>query len=106
MPGWKHDLGRRLDALIVELVPDVRKGVKWNSPFYGSGDSEGWFLSIHCFTKYVRLTFFRGTSLEPSPPGSSKTAETRYLDIHEGDEIGEVLANWISHAAELPGFVL
>lgn len=106
MPGWKKDLGRRLDALIVELVPDVRKGVKWNSPFYGSGAGDGWFLSTHCFTKYVRLTFFRGTSLEPLPPGSSKTPETRYLDIREGDEIGAELANWVTQAAELPGFAL
>ena len=105
MPGWKHDVGRRVDALIVDLVPDVRKGVKWNSPLYGSGDS-GWFLSIHCFTRFVRLTFFRGTSLEPLPPGSSKTPETRYLDIHEGDEIGEAFARWVTQASALPGFVL
>ena len=106
MPGWKHDLGRRLDALIVELVPDVRKGVKWNSPFYGSGVGGGWFLSVHCFTKYVRLTFFRGTSLEPFPPGSSKTPETRYLDIREGDDLEAGVASWITQAAKLPGFVL
>lgn len=105
MPGWKHDVGRRIDALIVDLVPDVRKGVKWNSPLYGSGDS-GWFLSIHCFTEFVRLTFFRGTSLEPLPPGSSKTPETRYLDLHEGDEIGDALASWVTQASELPGFAL
>ena len=84
MPGWKRDVGRRLDALIVRTVPGVRKAVKWNSPFYGVED-QGWFLSFHCFTKYIKVTFFRGTSLRPLPPGESKHKEVRYLDIHEGD---------------------
>ncbi len=84
MPGWKRELGRRLDALIVRNVPGVRKAVKWNSPFYGI-EGQGWFLSFHVFTRYVKVTFFRGTSLRPVPPGASKHEEVRYLDIHEGD---------------------
>src|SRR5690606_7203948 len=95
--------GRRLDALIVRTVPDVRKAVKWNSPFYGAGD-EGWFLSYHCFTKYVKVTFFRGTSLRPVPPGESKHAEVRYLDIREDDPLDEAqLASWVKQASRLPG---
>lgn len=105
MPGWKRDVGHRLDELIGGVVPDVRKAVKWNSPLYGAGD-EGWFLSVHCFTKFVRLTFFRGTTLEPQPLGPSKTPETRYHDIHEGDDLGDQLAAWIEQAAALPGVVL
>ncbi len=105
MPGWKRDLGRRLDALIVETVPSVRKAVKWNSPFYGAGD-EGWFLSFHCFTKYVKVTFFRGTSLDPLPPGASKTPETRYLNLYENDPLGPPLELWIEQASKLPGLVL
>ena len=85
MPGWKRDVGRRLDALIVRSVPGVRKAVKWNSPFYGV-EGQGWFLSFHVFTRYVKVTFFRGTSLRPLPPGPSKQKETRYLDLRE-DEI-------------------
>src|SRR5687767_13153157 len=82
MPGWKRDVGRRLDALIVRTVPKVRKAVKWNSPFYGV-DGRGWFLSFHVFTRYVKVTFFRGTSLRPLPPGASKHQDVRYVDIHE-----------------------
>ena len=103
MPGWKRDVGRRLDALIVRTVPAVRKAVKWNSPFYGVED-RSWFLSFHCFTNYVKVTFFRGTSLRPVPPGESKHAEVRYLDIREDDELDEQLANWIGQAAKLPGW--
>ena len=88
MPGWKREVGRRLDALIKRSVGGVRKAVKWNSPFYGGGDV-GWFLSYHCFTKYVKVTFFRGTSLRPLPPGESKQKEVRYLDIHENEPIDE-----------------
>jgi len=103
MPGWKSDLGRRLDALVVRTVPDVCKAVKWNSPFYGL-EGQGWFLSFHCFTRYVKLTFFRGTSLEPIPPGASKHPETRYFDIHEHDELDEArLADWVRQASQLPG---
>jgi hypothetical protein len=82
MPGWKRDVGRRLDALIVRTAPGVRKTVKWNSPFYGV-EGQGWFLGIHCFAKYVKVAFFRGASLRPIPPGESKQKEVRYLDIHE-----------------------
>ena len=105
MPGWKHDVGRRLDALIVRTVPDVRKAVKWNSPFYGIED-QGWFLNFHCFTKYVKVAFFRGTSLRPLLPGESKHEEVRYLDIHEDDQLDEkLMASWIRQASELPGWV-
>jgi hypothetical protein len=103
MPGWKRDVGRRLDALIVRTVPGVRKAVKWNSPFYGV-EGQGWFLSLHCFTKYVKVAFFRGTSLRPVPPGESKHKEVRYLDIHEHDEVDEAqLADWVRQASQLPG---
>ncbi len=104
MPGWKGDVGRRLDALIVRTVPDVRKAVRWNSPFYGV-EGNGWFLSVHCFTNYVRVAFFRGTSLRPAPPGESKQQDVRYLDIHEDDPLDEAqLADWVKQAAELPGW--
>ena len=106
MPGWKRDVGRRLDALIVRAVPDVHKAVKWNSPFYGV-EGEGWFLNIHCFTKYVKVAFFRGTSLRPVPPGASKHEEVRYLDIREDDQFDEAqLADWVKQASQLPGEVL
>ena len=105
MPGWKSDVGRRLDALIVSTVPGVSKAVRWNSPFYGV-EGQGWFLNFHCFTKYVKVAFFRGTSLRPPPPGASKSDDTRYLDIHEDDDVDqELLARWIRQASELPGWV-
>jgi hypothetical protein len=104
MPGWKRDVGRRLDALIARTVPGVRKAVKWNSPFYGV-EGQGWFLNFHCFTKYVKVAFFRGTSLRPAPPGESKHKEVRYLDIHEDDPLDEKqLASWIRQAALIPGW--
>ena len=103
MPGWKRDVGRRLDALIVRTVPGVRKAVKWNSPFYGI-EGQGWFLSFHCFTKYVKVAFFRGASLRPVPPGESKHKDVRYLDIHEDDQLDEAqLAAWVKQASQLPG---
>ncbi|WFU10814.1 DUF1801 domain-containing protein [Rhizobium sp. CB3090] len=103
MPGWKSDIGRRLDALIERTVPDVQKAVKWNSPLYGM-EGQGWFLGIHCFTKYVKVAFFRGMSLTPIPPGDSKSKDTRYLNIHEGDLLDEAqLAAWIRQASQLPG---
>lgn len=103
MPGWKREVGRRLDALIARTVPDVRKAVRWNSPFYGV-EGRGWFLSYHCFTKYVKVTFLRGTSLEPLPPGESKHPDVRYLDIYEADELDEKqLTSWIEQAAAQPG---
>lgn len=103
MPGWKSDIGRELDALVEKTVPGVYKAVKWNSPFYGI-EGEGWFLSYHCFAKYIKLTFFRGTSLDPVPPVASKTPETRYFHIHEGAALDEaLLTDWIRQASRLPG---
>ena len=105
MPGWKRQLGQRLDALIVRTVPKVRKAVKWNSPFYGV-DGQGWFLSFHVFTRYVKVTFFRGSSLDPVPPGTSKHKDVRHLDIHEGDDLDEAqLESWVGQAAALPGWL-
>ena len=103
MPGWKRDVGRRLDALIVRTVPDVHKAVKWNSPFYGI-EGQGWFLSLHCFTNYVKVAFFRGASLRPLPPVASKHKDVRYLDIHEDNQFDEAqLAAWVKQASQLPG---
>jgi hypothetical protein len=103
MPGWKRDVGRRLDALITRTVPHVRKAVRWNSPFYGV-EGKGWFLSFHCFTKYIKVAFFRGTSLHPVPPGASKQRDVRYLDIHEEDKVDEAqFAAWVKQASRLPG---
>lgn len=102
MPGWKRDLGRRLDALIARTVPGVHKAVKWNSPFYGI-QGQGWFLSYHCFTNYVKVTFFRGTSLNPVPPGASKHKEVRYLDIREGQLDEAQFVDWVKQASRLPG---
>jgi hypothetical protein len=105
MPGWKRNVGRQLDVLITRTLPKVRKAVKWNSPFYGV-DGKGWFLSFHCFTKYVKVTFFNGGSLHPLPPGESKHKEVRYLDIREDDEIDEKqMAKWIRQAAKAPGWM-
>jgi hypothetical protein len=103
MPGWKSDVWRHLDALIVRTVPNVHKAVKWNSPLYGI-EGEGWFLSIHCFTKYIKVAFFRGASLRPVPPGASKSKDTRYLDIYENDDLNEAqFAAWVKKASQLPG---
>jgi hypothetical protein len=109
MPGWKRRVGRRLDALIDGAVPGVRKAVKWNSPFYGV-EGRGWFLSVHCFTGYVKVAFFRGTSLRPEPPGRSKHKDLRYLDIHEdasADGAGRFdeaqFVEWVKQASRLPG---
>jgi hypothetical protein len=103
MPGWKRDVGRRLDALIERTVPGVAKAVKWNSPFYGVEEG-AWFLNFHCFTRYIKVAFFRGASLSPVPPGQSKHRQVRYLDIHEDDEIDETrLAAWVKQASKLPG---
>lgn len=105
MPGWKRDVGRWLDALIVRTVPNVGKAVRWNSPFYGI-EGRGWFLSFHVFTHYVKVIFFRGTSLRPIPPGPSKQRDTRYLDIRERDTLDEAqMAKWVKQAAALPGWV-
>jgi hypothetical protein len=105
MPGWKRDIGKRLDALIVRSVPGVRKAVKWNSPFYGI-EGQGWFLSFHVFTRYVKVTFFRGMSLRPVPPGgTARSQETRWIDIHEDDLDEPQMAAWVKQAAALPGWI-
>jgi hypothetical protein len=104
MPGWKRDVGRRLDALIVRTVPGVRKAVKWNSPLYGVEGQGGWFLNFHTFANYVKVAFFRGRSLRPVPPGESKHKEVRYFDIHDDDQLDEAqLAAWVKQASQLPG---
>jgi hypothetical protein len=105
MPGWKSGLGKQLDALIVRTVPDVRKAVRWNSPFYGI-EGQGWFLSFHVLTKYVKVTFFAGTSLRPVPPGGTeRSKETRWIDIYE-DQLDEAqMASWVKQAAALPGWI-
>jgi len=103
MPGWKRSLGERLDGLIMRTVPDVHKAVKWNQPFYGH-EGKGSFLAFRCYTKYVQLQFFRGTSLAPVPPKASKHGEVRYLDIYENDDLDEhQLVCWIEQASNLPG---
>ena len=104
MPGWKRDVGRRLDRLISKTIPGVRKAVKWNTPFYGV-EGQGWFLGYHCLTKYVKVAFFRGTALKPMPPGTSKQKDVRYFDIHENTPLDEeLMADWIRQAAKLPGW--
>lgn len=103
MPGWKQELGRRLDALIEDTVPDVRKAVRWNSPFYGV-EGQGWFLSIHCYTEYVQVAFMKGEKLRPLPPKDSKHEDVRYLDMREDFDLDdEVLADWIRQASSIPG---
>ena len=105
MPGWKSDVGRRLDELIVRTVPGVRKCVRWNSPFYGV-EGKGWFVSCHVFTRYVKVTFFRGASLRPVPPGSGKDKDSRWIDVHEDGLDEAQMAKWIRQAAALPGWDL
>jgi hypothetical protein len=102
MPGWKREIGKRLDALIVRSVPNVRKAVKWNSPFYGI-EGQGWFVSFHVFNRYVKVTFFRGTSLRPAPQGGT-SKDARWIDIHEHDLDEKQLATWVKQAAKLPGW--
>lgn len=103
MPGWKQPVGRALDTLITATIPDVAKAVKWNTPLYGL-EGQGWFLGFHCYARYIKLTFFRGMALDPVPPVSSKSADTRYLHIHEAERIDEAqLASWIVQASRMPG---
>ena len=103
MPGWKQDVGRRLDEIIVRTIPDVQKAVKWNTPFYGL-DGKTWFLGFHCLTKYVKVAFMQGAALDPMPPGTSKQQDVRYLDIYENDEIDEAqFVDWVTQASLLPG---
>ncbi|MDD9949639.1 MAG: DUF1801 domain-containing protein [candidate division Zixibacteria bacterium] len=103
MPGWKNDVGRRLDELIVRTVPGVCKAVRWNSPFYGIED-QGWFLSYHVFTRYVKVTFFQGAALRPVPSGSGKDRDSRWIDIYEDELDTEQMARWIRQAADMPGW--
>lgn len=102
MPGWKKEIGRRLDTLITRTMPKVSKAVKWNSPFYGL-EGQGWFLSFHCFTSYIKVAFFRGSSLRPAPPGPSKHQHVRYLDIREGGLDEAQFVSWVKQASQLPG---
>lgn len=103
MPGWKSEVGRRLDQLIIGAVPDAQKAVKWNSPFYGM-EGDGWFLGIHCFAKYIKVAFFRGLSLKPVPPVESRSKDTRYFHIHEDDRLDEEqFVSWVKQASQLPG---
>jgi hypothetical protein len=103
MPGWKRAVGRRLDALIVASVPGVRKAVRWNSPFYGI-EGQGWFLSFHCFDRYIKVSFLRGSSLRPLPPVESKDPNARYLHVHEDEALDEQrFQRWLEQAAQLPG---
>lgn len=105
MPGWKSEIGKRLDAIIVRNAPKVRKAVKWNSPFYGI-EGQGWFLTFHVFTRYVKVTFFRGSSLRPVPPGAGKDKQARWIDIYEDDKFDEAqMAKWVKQAAALPGWM-
>ena len=103
MPEWKSDVGRALDDLIVRTVPNVRKAVRWNSPWYGI-EGKGWFLSFHVFTRYVKVTFLNGASLSPVPPGSGKDKDSRWVDIHEGKLNEEQMAEWVRQSAALPGW--
>ena len=103
MPGWKRDLGRRLDELIMEAVPDVRKAVRGNSPWYGI-EGEGWFVSCHVFARYVKVTFLNGASLTPAPPGSGKDPDSRWVDIHEGELDEAQMTEWVKQAATIPGW--
>ncbi len=102
IPGWKQDVAARVDALVERVVPGVQRAIKWNSPFYGL-EKDVWFLSFHCFERYLKLTFFRGQSLDPIPPEPSKSGDTRYFHIHEGDDFEEQLADWVAQASKLPG---
>ena len=105
MPGWKRDVGSRLDAIIVRTVPGVRKAVKWNSPFYGV-EGQGWFLSFHCYTRYIKVAFFRGADLKPPLPVGSKDRNARYVHIEDGRPVDEAqLAEWIRQAAGIPGWM-
>jgi hypothetical protein len=105
IPGWKRDTAKNLDALIVRAAPKVRKAVKWNSPFYGM-EGKGWFLSFHCFSKYIKVGFFKGSSLRPLPPGASKHKEMRYLDIHEGEKLDpKLVTSWVRQASKIPGWM-
>lgn len=101
--GWKQDACRRLDTLIAQVVPGVRKQVKWNTPFYGAPQDHGWFASFHCMTGYVKVAFHNGAALDPLPPVASKQAKVRYLHVAEGDDLGAEFVEWVRQASRLPG---
>ncbi|HEX3362287.1 MAG TPA: DUF1801 domain-containing protein [Solirubrobacterales bacterium] len=104
MPEWRSEVGQQVDALVTATLPDVRKAVKWNSPLYGAGEEGFWFLGMHCFTNYVKVTFFEGAALDPPPPGTSKQQKVRSIDIREDDELDEdQFVEWVRQAARLPG---
>lgn len=103
VPGWKQDIAKRIDAVVTKTIPEVVKAVKWNSPFYGM-DGQTWFMSMHCFTNYVKVAFFKGVYLTPPPPSSSKVKDVRYLDIREGELDEKQLAKWVRQAATMPGW--
>jgi hypothetical protein len=103
MPGWKRDVGRRLDALIVDTIPGVQKAVRWNSPFYGV-EGKGWFLNVHVFTNFVKVTFFKGASLKPNPPGAGKDEDARWIDIRQNELDEAQMAKWVKQAAKIPGW--
>ena len=105
MPGWKSAAGKRLDALIEKSVPGVQRSVRWNSPFYGV-EGKGWFVSFHCFTRYIKVTFFKGAALTPLPPVGSKDPDARYFHIHEDEDVDEAqVASWLKQAAAIPGWI-
>ncbi|HSC81680.1 MAG TPA: DUF1801 domain-containing protein [Chitinolyticbacter sp.] len=84
-------------------MPNVQKAVRWNTPFYGIA-GEGWFLAYHCLSKYVKVAFLNGTLLQPVPPIASRHEGTRYMHLHEGDQLDEaLLLSWIRQAAAVPG---
>lgn len=102
VPGWKQEVCRKIDRIVTDQVPGVMKAVKWNSPLYGVEDDH-YFLSYHCFDRYVKVAFHNGAMLDPPPPGKSKQAHVRYLDVRENDEVGEQFAAWVVQASKLPG---
>lgn len=103
MPGWKSAVGRRIDDVVSRAVPEARKAVKWNTPLYGI-EGRGWFMSFHCFDRYIKVAFFRGASLDPPPPVASKQEHVRYFHVHEGEPFDEErFADWARQAARLPG---
>ena len=103
LPGWKREVATRIDRIIEREVPDVRRAVKWHAPFYGV-EGQGWFASISPLSKAIKLTFTRGTALDPMPPGGTRD-DSRWLDLDSVDALDEdQLAAWVRQAAALPGW--
>lgn len=100
--GWKQKVCRKIDSIVTDTVGDVLKAVKWNTPLYGT-EEDHYFLSYHCFDRYVKVTFLRGDQLDPKPPGTSKHEHERYLDVHEDDKLGDQFKAWVKQASEIPG---